>query len=85
MKTNVLIDEVGRLVLPKTVRDAVGIVGRMTVAVEVVGGVAQISPPPPPSGPIKRKGGRLVYAGTLPRDWDSGEAVSRMREGRTRR
>jgi bifunctional DNA-binding transcriptional regulator/antitoxin component of YhaV-PrlF toxin-antitoxin module len=85
MKTNVLIDEVGRLVLPKSVRDAVGIMGRMTVSVEVVGGTAQISAPPSPGGPVKRKGGRMVYAGALPRDWDSGEAVSRVRQGRTRR
>lgn len=82
MKTNVMIDEVGRLVLPKAVRDAVGIAGRMTVSIEVVGGAAQISAPLPPSEPIKRKGERMVCTGALPHDWDSGEAVLRMRQER---
>lgn len=85
MKTTVMVDEVGRMVLPKPVREAIGISGRMSVNVEVVSGIAQISTPQRRSGPVARRRGRTVYAGPLPPDWDSGEAVSRMRERRLRK
>ncbi len=73
------------MVLPKPVREAIGISGRVSVTVEVVAGTAQISAPVLPTGPVTRRRGRTVYAGPLPSDWDSGEAVSRMRERRTRK
>jgi bifunctional DNA-binding transcriptional regulator/antitoxin component of YhaV-PrlF toxin-antitoxin module len=84
MKTTVLVDEVGRMVLPKSVREAIGISGRVNVNVEVVAGAAQISVAAPPAGAVARRRGRTVYTGNLPPDWDSGEAVSRMRERRVR-
>ncbi len=85
MKQDVTIDEVGRLVLPKAVRESLGIRGRTDVAIEVVGDTVRISVPSPPPGPTKRRRGRMVYCGPLPEDWDSGEAVARMREGRIKR
>jgi bifunctional DNA-binding transcriptional regulator/antitoxin component of YhaV-PrlF toxin-antitoxin module len=85
MKTTVTVDEVGRMVLPKPVREAIGISGRMSVTIEVVSGTAQISAPEGRSGPVTRRRGRAVYTGPLPADWDSGEAVSRMRERRIRK
>lgn len=85
MKTTVMVDEVGRLVLPKPVRDAIGVSGRMSVNIEVVSGTAQISAPEGRSGAVARRRGRTVYAGALPADWESGEAVSRMRERRLRK
>jgi len=84
MKTTVLVDEVGRMVLPKSIREAIGIFGRVNVCVEVVAGAAQISVPASRPGSVARRRGRTVYTGPLPPDWDSGEAVSRMREGRLR-
>ncbi len=85
MKTSVTVDEVGRLVLPKEIREAIGVFGRMAVNVEVVGHAARISAPEPAGGPVARKRGRLVFAGPLPENWDSGEAVLKMREQRARR
>ncbi len=85
MKAIVLVDEVGRMVLPKSVRNAIGISGRTSVNVEVVAGSAQISPLETPAGPVARHRGRMVYTGQLPSDWDSGEAVFRMRERRIRK
>jgi len=85
MKLSVVVDEVGRLVLPKSVREAIGIAGRMSVNIEVVSGAAQISAPEHARGPVARRRGRTVYAGPLPADWDSGEAVSRMRQRRIRK
>ena len=82
MKKGVTIDEVGRLVLPKSVREALGIRGRTQVEVEVVGDRVRISIPPPPRGLTEHRQGRLVYSGPLPEDWDSGEAVAGMREER---
>jgi bifunctional DNA-binding transcriptional regulator/antitoxin component of YhaV-PrlF toxin-antitoxin module len=84
MKTTVLVDEVGRMVLPKSVREAIGISGRVNVCVEVVAGAAQISLPENGPSSVARRRGRTVYTGPLPPDWDSGEAVSRMRERRLR-
>jgi bifunctional DNA-binding transcriptional regulator/antitoxin component of YhaV-PrlF toxin-antitoxin module len=85
MKTSVTVDEVGRLVLPKGIREAIGVFGRMAVSVEVVGHAAYITAPESSSGAVARRRGRLVYAGDLPKDWESGEAVLRMRERRLRR
>lgn len=85
MKTTATVDEVGRMVLPKPVREAIGISGRASVTIEVVSGVAQISALERRSGQVARRRGRTVYAGPLPSDWDSGEAVSRMRERRIRK
>ncbi len=85
MKTSVMVDEVGRLVLPKNIREAIGVFGRMSVNVEVVDNAVRLSVPEPANRAVSRKGGRLVYTGLLPTDWDSGEAVLRMRKRRLQR
>jgi bifunctional DNA-binding transcriptional regulator/antitoxin component of YhaV-PrlF toxin-antitoxin module len=85
MKTTVMVDEVGRMVLPKPVREAIGISGRMSVNIEIVSGTAQISTLERRDGQVARRRGRMVYTGPLPPDWDGGEAVSRMRERRIRK
>ena len=85
MKTTITVDEVGRLVLPKVIREAVGISGRMTVNIEVVDNAARISAPEKAARAVARRRGRLVYTGALPESWESGEAVLRMRERRLRR
>ena len=85
MKTTVLVDEVGRMVLPKPVREAIGISGRTSVNIEIVSGTAQISVIERRISAVARGRGRTVYNGRLPCDWDSGEAVSRMRERRNRK
>lgn len=84
MKTTVLVDEVGRMVLPKSVREAIGISGRTNVKIEIVSGAAHISAIESRPGVVARRRGRTVYTGPLPSDWNSGEAVSRMRERRLR-
>jgi AbrB family looped-hinge helix DNA binding protein len=85
MKVEITVDEAGRLVLPKDIREAIGLTGRATVSVEVVGQSVHITPPEQRSGPVLRKRGRVVYAGQLPKGWHSGEAVIEMRERRLRR
>lgn len=85
VRTTVTVDEVGRLVLPKNIRESIGVFGRMSVHVEVVDNAVRITAPEPVSRAMSRKRGRMVYAGPLPADWDSGEAVLRMRERRLRR
>ena len=84
MKATVTVDEVGRMVLPKPVREAIGISGRTNVTIEIVSGTAQIAVIDRRNGPVTRRRGRTVYAGPLPPEWDSGEAISRMRERRNR-
>ena len=85
MKASVMVDEVGRLVLPKEIREAIGVFGRMSLQVEVVDNTARISAPEEPRAPLKRRGKRMVYSGPLPHNWESGEAVLKMRERRARR
>lgn len=85
MKMTVMVDKVGRMVLPKPVREAIGISGPMSVKIEIVSGTAQISTMEDRCGEVARRRGRTVYTGPLPPDWDSGEAVSRMRERRIRK
>jgi len=85
MKTTALVDEVGRMVLPKPVREAIGIYGRMSVSIEIVSGTAHLSVIERRGAGTARRRGRTVYNGPLPRDWDSGEAVSLMRERRSRK
>jgi bifunctional DNA-binding transcriptional regulator/antitoxin component of YhaV-PrlF toxin-antitoxin module len=85
MKATVVVDEVGRLVLPKNIREAIGVRGRTEVQVEVVDNAARIKVPDSAVSTTTRKRGRLVYSGRLPEEWDSGEAVLQMRERRLRR
>jgi bifunctional DNA-binding transcriptional regulator/antitoxin component of YhaV-PrlF toxin-antitoxin module len=85
MKTSVMVDEVGRLVLPKNIREAIGLVGRMAVNLEVVGQAVRLTAPEQPGGAVSRKRGRLVCDEPLPQNWDSGEAVLQARERRLRR
>lgn len=47
--------------------------------------MAQLSREGNAAGPVRRRGGRLVFAGELPADWDSGEAVQKMRAQRLKR
>ncbi len=79
MKQTVMVDELGRLVLPKRIREALGIEGRMPVNIEVVGTAARITTLHRAGGLLARKRGRLIYTGAVPADWDSGEAVFRAR------
>ena len=82
MSVSLNVDDVGRIVLPKSVREALGIEGRTRLKLEVVGDVAQLSRAATGAGPVKRRGRRLVFAGMLPDDWDSASAVERMRTRR---
>ena len=85
MKATVTVDEVGRMVLPKGIREAIGVSGRTTVKIEVIDNTARITAPEPVVRATARRRGRLVYTGSLPEKWDSGEAVLQMRERRLRR
>ena len=85
MKSSLTVDEVGRIVLPKPLREALGIRGRARLNVEVVGEMAQLSLQSGEAGPVRRRGGRLVFAGELPAGWDSGAAVQEMRVQRLKR
>jgi bifunctional DNA-binding transcriptional regulator/antitoxin component of YhaV-PrlF toxin-antitoxin module len=84
MKATIVVDEVGRIVLPKHIREAIGVRGRTVLEAEVVNGSVQIGPPEK-AGCLKREGSRRVFTGTLPEDWDSGEAVLRERARRAQR
>ena len=85
MKANVVVDEAGRLVLPKTFREAIGVFGRTSVQVEVVNNAVQITAPEPASRPLSRRKGRLVYDGPIPENWDSAQTILAMRQQRLRR
>jgi AbrB family looped-hinge helix DNA binding protein len=85
MSTSLTVDEVGRIVLPKPVREALGIRGRARLNLEVVGETAQLSLQSGAAGPVQRSKGRLVFAGALPAEWDSGAAVQKMRAQRSKR
>lgn len=85
MSVSLTVDEVGRIVLPKPVREALGISGRARLKVEVVGETAQLSRESSAAGPVRRRGGRLVFAGAVPAGWDSGAAVQKMRAQRLKR
>ena len=85
MKADIIVDAVGRLVLPKNIREAIGVFGRTSVRVEVVQNVVHITAPEPAKSAVSRKRGRLIYNGALPENWDSGEAVLQMRNRRVRR
>jgi hypothetical protein len=85
MKMTVVVDEVGRMVLPKSVREALGVTGRMALEIEVSDKAARITAPEPATRAVLRKRGRLVYTGPLPETWDSGAAVVQTRERRLRR
>jgi hypothetical protein len=80
MKASVVVDEAGCLVLPKQIREAIGVFGRTSVQIEVVDKFARISALEESSSIGNRKRTRTVYTGPLPEGWDSGEAVLKSRE-----
>jgi bifunctional DNA-binding transcriptional regulator/antitoxin component of YhaV-PrlF toxin-antitoxin module len=82
MKATVSIDDVGRMVLPKAIREAMGVFGRGSVILEVLAGKAQISVAEPPRSETQRKNGRLVFSGPLTDEWNSGNAINAMRRQR---
>ena len=82
MKRAVLVDEVGRIVLPKDIRQAIGLSGRTFVQIELLNGVVLISQREG-AGCLGQKGKRRVFAGKLPKGWLSGEAVLKVRARRT--
>jgi len=82
MNAHITMDEVGRLVLPKNIREAIGVFGRMVVSIEVVDKAAMITVPASAVSSVARKRGRLVHTGPLPQTWDSGQAVLAMRQRR---
>jgi bifunctional DNA-binding transcriptional regulator/antitoxin component of YhaV-PrlF toxin-antitoxin module len=82
MKATLSIDDVGRIVLPKAIREAMGVFGRGSVILEVLAGKAQISVAEPPRSETQRKNGRLVFLGPLPVEWNSGNAVNAIRRQR---
>lgn len=84
MKTTIVVDEVGRIVLPKNIREAIGVSDRTVLEAEVVNGSVQIGPPER-AGCLKQEGARRVFTGALPEDWNSGEAVLRERARRAQR
>jgi hypothetical protein len=49
MKATVIVDEVGRIVLPKKFLKAIGIFGRTSIHVELVNNAVQVSPLIPPA------------------------------------
>jgi bifunctional DNA-binding transcriptional regulator/antitoxin component of YhaV-PrlF toxin-antitoxin module len=85
MKASVVVDEVGRLVLPKEIRESIGVFGRTSVNLEVIDKEVRISALEADVAPLKRRGKRIVYDGALPENWNSGEAVLKARERRIRR
>jgi bifunctional DNA-binding transcriptional regulator/antitoxin component of YhaV-PrlF toxin-antitoxin module len=85
MKKTVVVDDFGRLVLPKSVRTALGIFGRAALTLELVGEKAELAAATSRRSEVKRKGGRTIYSGPIPEDWDSGAAVLEMRQRRLHR
>ena len=57
MKTTVTVDEVSWLVLPKNIRETIGVSGRRAVTVEVVGHATRITAPEPSRGAVSRTRG----------------------------
>jgi bifunctional DNA-binding transcriptional regulator/antitoxin component of YhaV-PrlF toxin-antitoxin module len=84
MKLAIEIDPVGRIVLPKLIRQQLGVFGRTALTVEVVGEKAELALANTAPTKLARKNGRSVYAGALPKEWHSGEAVTLMRAARDR-
>lgn len=85
MKLTVPMDASGRVVLPKKVREALGIRGASKLRVDVIGDRAEISLAAGVPAPTRKQGGRLVFTGPLPEEWDSGAAVLAVRAGRVAR
>jgi hypothetical protein len=79
VKMTAIVDEVGRMVLPKKIRQAIGVSGRTPLQIEEVDNAARITAPKPLPRATARWRGRLVYTGSLPEKWDSGRAVLEMR------
>lgn len=84
----VTIDKYGRIVIPKPVRDALGLNAGTTLHLEMTDDAEgrEISLRPEHEEPVlQRKGGVLVHTGTADEPIDPVAAVRRSREERTRK
>ena len=76
------VDGDGRLVLPKKVREVLGVQGPIRLAVDVCEHFAKLTVPATGVLGKKPERQRSVHKGPLPEGWDSGDAVLQMRESR---
>jgi len=80
--TKIPIDESGRLVLPKPIRQRLGLKGGAVLSAEIIGERLQLTPlDATPRQKLKKKAGLLVVAATG-RKSDVSEALQQMREDR---
>jgi AbrB family looped-hinge helix DNA binding protein len=83
MSSTVSIDKAGRLVLPKPIRDKLGLEAGDSLAIESEGDEITLRPVRPQSTMIKVCG-IWVHNGELPRDFDIVEFINQEREKRAR-
>ena len=57
------IDAVGRIVVPKVLRERLGLVGGRTIEIRERDGRLEIEPAPTPMKLVKRRGGRVAVPG----------------------
>lgn len=70
--------------LPKSLRESLGIKAPGTVELTPGKSGVWLKPPPATGGKLAKRRGRWVFSGALPPDWDSGKAVVEQRQHRTR-
>jgi AbrB family looped-hinge helix DNA binding protein len=78
------IDKAGRVILPKPMRDRLGLRAGSDLEVEETAEGIVLKPAEQKPSLI-RKGGFLVYAGEIPPGWDAVKAIQEDREERMRR
>jgi AbrB family looped-hinge helix DNA binding protein len=78
------IDRAGRVVIPKPIRDKLGLrAGSTLEMIETFDGLSL--KPAEEKSPFERRGRFLVYTGEVPAGWDPVKAIEEDREARDRK
>jgi AbrB family looped-hinge helix DNA binding protein len=79
------IDKAGRLILPKPIRDRLGLREDSKLRVHSTAEHVVLTPVKPPAGLIRDQDGWLVFSGGLAPEMDWGSLVEKDREERIRK
>jgi AbrB family looped-hinge helix DNA binding protein len=81
MNATITMDDAGRIILPKPMRERLHLRGGAKLKADIVADKIELTPEPDDSVRIVRKGKRLVITG-LPKPFDAAAAIKAGREER---
>lgn len=84
MKTTAKVDEAGRVLIPKKLRDQLGVQAGMEVEMREFDGRVVLHPVRPKARLVRKKGMLVIDAGAPPKGFDLVKFIKELREERSK-